>query len=257
MRKPTKLDAFKEKLKAMIPDIEKYEFFHLKGNDFNLALKAFSAKLGDRWNENIEKPDYYIYQHEDYLIECIWTYVVSSGGAIENMFKYFREINNPTVMKETIIDVHNGVGLTTLDLSKNWIGPVCYYNTCPLQVKAMENLHNLSCINHPARIDHLETDKFGVVLCLETIEHIKSPMMFTRTLMNMSTQYLVETTSFCSPQHCGHFKEYEIDRITVSGRTASRKVHDLIRTEFTQVFSGFNGRPRIWKRKEVNKLLEM
>ena len=91
--------------------------------------------------------------------------------------------------------------------------------------------------------------RFDVVVCLETIEHFKEPMHITEKLMALAKGYLVETTSFCSPQHYGHFDKYLIDGKEVSGMTASRRVHDLIRTEFEQVFSGFNGRPRIWKRK--------
>jgi len=254
MKKQTKLDVFKEILKIAIPDVEKYEFYSLKGDAFNKSLKAFSAELGAKWNENTEKPDYSIYHSEEYLIECVWTYVVSSQAAISNMLKYF--FTMPEVLESSIIDVHNGIGLTTRDISTNWLGPVSYYNDCDKQIESMKRLYE--GYQKPLKLDHLQrAGSYDIVVCLETIEHIKSPMMFTRRMMELANHYIVETTSFCSPQHCGHFKEYYIGSDLVTGMTASRRVHDLIRTEFEQVFSGFNGRPRIWKRKEVNKLLEM
>lgn len=250
MKKPTKLDAFKEVLKQALPEVEKYEFFHLKGDAFKKSLKAFSAELGKRWNDN---QDFCTYYSEDYLIECVWTYVVSSQDAIHNMLKYF--FTMPETLEYSIFDVYNGIGLTTKDISANWLGPVSYFNDVPLQLAAVDRLY-YGNYNISKNIV-LPTATFDIVACLETIEHFKSPMRFTRYLMNAANKYLVETTSFNSPQHYGHFEKYLIGNNKVSGMAASRRVHDLIRTEFTQVFSGFNGRPRIWKRKVENKFLEM
>lgn len=254
MKKQTKLDTFKEKLKVLIPDVENYEFFHLKGDEFNKKLKAFSAELGSKWVDS-NYTDFNWYRHKDYLIECAWTYVVSSGGAVDNMIKYFNSIIPD--QKVTVLDVYNGMGLSTLEIAQRMNASTFYFNDVLLQYEACGRLmreYNITSIAYKTIPDF---GKYDIVLCLETLEHYFSPMEFTRLLMDMSKEYLVETTSFCSPQHYGHFKEYDINGRIVNGMTASRKVHDLIRTEFVQVFSGFNGRPRIWKRKPTNNLLEM
>lgn len=256
MKKETKLDRFKRLIAHAVPGVEDFEFYSEKGSEFNRKLKQFSADLGKIWNDS-GFTDFSWYQHKDYLIECIWTYVVSSSAATGNMAKYFKESGIDT-SRMNCLDYYNGVGLTTIDLMNMGFSRVTAFNDVKEQTDAFALL-----------LDHLDiypfTERspaianvipkgwtFDVVVCLETIEHFKEPMGPTKDLMKMAEQYLVETTSFCSPQHYGHFDKYLIDGKEVSGMTASRRVHDLIRTEFEQVFSGFNGRPRIWKRKNEN-----
>ena len=248
MKKKTKLDSFKELISAAVPGVEDFEFYSEKGSEFNRKLKQFSADLGKIWNDS-GFTDFSWYQHKDYLIECIWTYVVSSGAATGNMAKYFKEagINTSSM---NCLDYYNGIGLTTIDLIRMGFNSVTTFNDVQEQIESCSRL-----LKHNGSYSHTLTNipkhwTFDVVVCLETIEHFKEPMGPTRELMKMTEQYLVETTSFCSPQHYGHFDKYLIDGKEVSGMTASRRVHDLIRTEFEQVFSGFNGRPRIWKRKK-------
>ena len=250
-KKITKLDKFKQLIAQAVPEVTNFEFYSEKGSEFNRKLKQFSADLGKIWNDS-GFTDFGVYSHKDYLIECIWTYVVSSGAATGNMAKYFNEAGID-VSKMSCADIYNGIGLTTLDLRNMGFDYVMHFNDVPYQVKATGDLLR-SQEKHLRTgwfqsLDFLKSKKFNVVVCLETIEHFKEPMPFTRILMDATYDYLVETTSFCSPQHYGHFDKYLIDGKEVSGMTASRRVHDLIRTEFEQVFSGFNGRPRIWKRK--------
>lgn len=254
MKKETKLDKFKALISAAVPGVEDFEFYSEKGSEFNRKLKQFSADLGKIWNDS-GFTDFSWYQHKDYLIECIWTYVVSSGAATGNMDKYFKEAGI-NVSSMNCLDYYNGIGLTTLDLIDMGFNKVSAFNDVQEQITAFDNLLNSTDIfphddRSPSILRNIPKGwTFDVVVCLETIEHFKEPMGPTRELMNMAEQYLVETTSFCSPQHYGHFDKYLIDGKEVSGMTASRRVHDLIRIEFEQVFSGFNGRPRIWKRKK-------
>lgn len=247
MKKITKLDKFKQLIVQAFPEVVDFEFYSEKGSEFNRKLKQFSAELGKIWNES-GFTNFGAYNHKDYLIECIWTYVVSSGAATGNMAKYFATAGIDT-QNMSCLDYYNGIGLTTLDLIDMGFASVTVFNDVQHQIEACSAL-----LKAKDRIALTKTNlpkgwTFDVVVCLETIEHYKEPMPVTRQLMDLTEQYLVETTSFCSPQHYGHFDKYLIDGKEVSGMTASRRVHDLIRTEFEQVFSGFNGRPRIWKRK--------
>lgn len=255
MKKITKLDKFKQLITQAVPEVVDFEFYSEKGSEFNRKLKQFSADLGKTWNYS-GFTDFSVYNHKDYLIECIWTYVVSSGAATGNMAKYFKEAGIDVSDMECL-DYYNGIGLTTLDLVNMGFKRVTYFNDCHWQMLASDNLLQNTNARYVRVInDNIESLKFfpmksryDCVVCLETIEHYKEPMHITEKLMALTQNYLVETTSFCSPQHYGHFDKYLIDGKEVSGMTASRRVHDLIRTEFEQVFSGFNGRPRIWKRK--------
>ena len=248
-KKITKLDKFKQLIAQAVPEVVDFEFYSEKGSEFNRKLKQFSADLGKVWNDS-GFTDFSVYSHKDYLIECIWTYVVSSGAATGNMAKYFKESGIAT-QNLNCLDFYNGIGLTTLDLIDMGFNTVSAYNDVQEQIEAFSRLLKSQNKHAPMLTNIPKGWSFDVVVCLETIEHYKEPMAVTRQLMNLAEQYLVETTSFCSPQHYGHFDKYLIDGKEVSGMTASRRVHDLIRTQFEQeVFSGFNGRPRIWKRKK-------
>lgn len=249
MKKKTKLDLLKEDFSIILGERIMKDLLPLKGYDFNLFFKSYSQKLGWKWNKS-DFSDYSYYSLPHYLIECCWTYLVSSQAAIQNAINYFNSISFMT--SNNIIDVYSGVGLTTrLLLDEGFI--VENVNCEKRQVDATKRLlehHGYDMVhNYFSHSDVKRT--FDIVICLETIEHFKNPIHLTEKLIDMTRNYgyLVETTSFCSPQHYGHFKEYEINGKLVGGRVASRVVHDLIRQSFELEYSGWNGRPRIYRKK--------
>lgn len=235
----TNLDRFKKLIKQAYPRVDEHSFFNERSG-FNAALKQFSADLGERWVES-DRSDFTLYSTEEYLVECIWTYVVSSGSAMTGVRKFFADHD---VSSMRVLDYYNGIGLTTVDLLKMGFDEVHYFNDVELQTEATKRIapSATSWEFHPCRT-------YDVVMCLETIEHVKEPVPFTQKLIDSTEQYLIEVTSFCSPQHYGHFEKYLVDGELVSGRVASRRVHDLIRESFDLVHSGFNGRPRIWEKR--------
>lgn len=250
MKKKTKLDYIKEDFEIILGKKVMKELFHLKGKYFYEKFKELSAKLGKVWIDS-DYSNFNLYSSNYYLLECCWTYLVSSQAAILNMIKYFED-EMTTIQGESVIDVYSGAGLTTRHLLDK--GCIVENVNCESpQVNATKRLLNYH--NHKMVYNYFNHSdvkrKYDIVICLETIEHFKDPIPLTKKLIDIceSEGYLVETTSFCSPQHYGHFKEYEINNKIVSGRIASRKVHDLIREQFEQVYSGWNGRPRIWRKK--------
>jgi hypothetical protein len=139
---------------------------------------------------------------------------------------------------------------------------VSYFNDCKFQVEAAHRILKspksrwLPILGDADECKRFNDDgrlKYDVVICLETIEHFKEPKPFTKRLIDLTKTYFVETTSFCSPQHYGHFPKYLVDGKEVSGLAASVKTHAIIRNDFDLVYSGFNGKPRIWKRKNHAK----
>ena len=186
MKKETKLDKFKALIAAAVPGVEDFEFYSKKGDEFNKSLKAFSADLGKIWNDS-GFTDFGWYQHKDYLIECIWTYVVSSGAATGNMAKYFKEAGIDTSCL-SCLDYYNGIGLTTLDLIDMGFNKVTAFNDVAEQISAYARLLDGRDIYPPILTKMIPKGwTYDVVVCLETIEHFKEPLGPTRDLMEMTT----------------------------------------------------------------------
>lgn len=249
MKRKTKLDFIKDDFEAILGLNAMKRFMSIKGRDFNLKFKNISAQLGQKWVQS-NYTDLSYYSKDIYLFECCWTYLVSSSAAVSNSLKYFKE--NEISPQSSVLDVYAGAGLTSKDLL-SYFDNVDNVNYCINQIKATNRLlkkNNLHIKNNYVDISEVP-NKYDIVLCLETIEHFENPMPLTIDLVNLVNDngYLIETTAFCSPHHYGHYPKYMINNEETTGRKASRKVHDYIREHFDMVFSGWNGLPRLWKKK--------
>lgn len=248
--KKTTVDRLKDDFTTILGQKKMQKFEHIKGQKFYQEFKDMSIQLGKKWQDS-DYEDLSYYHKDIYLFECCWSYLVSSQRAIQNLIKYFKD-NIEFSKHFNVIDVYAGVGLTTRDLL-TYFGYVDNINICDNQIKAtyrfLEVNNSLMSFNFNDISDVKRLgNKYDIVVCLDSIEHFKNPMPLTKDLVNMVNDdgFLVETTAFCSPHWYGHYPEYLINNEIVSGRKASRAVHGYIRDYFDQVYSGWNGIPRIW-----------
>ena len=222
------------------------QFTKLSSHLIYEQLGEQSKQLGAKWVAS-SYTDFSIYDGDQYTLECLWTYLVTSKGAILKAIDIVNKLYPNFAPKA--LDYYNGIGLTTIDaIRAGWT--VDGFNDVGWQVTNANKLYqhfNVACNTH----DELPQDKYNVLICLEVLEHLQDPVKATEQLISVLDEQalIIETTSFSSPWHAGHFPAYTIDGNTVAGRIASRKTHDVMKQHgFTRVFAGFNGRPRIWAR---------
>jgi 2-polyprenyl-3-methyl-5-hydroxy-6-metoxy-1,4-benzoquinol methylase len=223
----------------------------MKPDELKTFLKATSQRIGSAWVAS-GFSDFSFYYDQDYLLECLWTHMVTSGGAIKGGIKETSKLIYVNPVK--VLDHYCGVGLTSLEMSQaGW--QVDGYNDVPAQNEANNRLHALYEVSPNIIEDETQipVGAYDIVVCLEVLEHFKEPLSLAQSLTDYVKPegFIIETTSFSSPQHPGHFPAYIIDGKEVAGRVAAREVHSVMKNAgFVQVFSGYNGRPRIWQRKK-------
>lgn len=246
MKKETHHQRFQKEIKAIL---DNDSLAHLKSDELKAFLKATSQRIGANWVAG-GFSDLSFYYDYDYLLECLWTHVVTSGGAVKGGIKEVSKLINVNPVK--VLDHYCGVGLTSLEMSMaGW--QVTGFNDVSAQNEANKRLHALYEVSPTIIEDEskIPNGEYDVVVCLEVLEHMKEPLPLARRLVNYVKPrgFIIETTSFSSPQHPGHFPSYILDGREVAGRVAAREVHTIMKAAgFVQVFSGYNGRPRIWQR---------
>jgi hypothetical protein len=210
-------------------------------------LGAQSKALGQKWVDS-GYTDFSVYDGDQYTLECLWTYLVTSKSAILKAIDVVQKMYPAIAINA--LDYYNGIGLTTIDmLHAGW--KVAAFNDVQHQVVKANQLYqhfDISCVTHTV----LPTETFNTLVCLEVLEHLQDPVSEIERLIGLldDQALIIETTSFSSPWHAGHFPEYNINGVPVAGRIAARKTHDAMKRHgFTRVYAGFNGRPRIWARQ--------
>jgi len=205
-----------------------------------------SSKLNDIWF-NSNKTDYSVYEHNDYIYDMFICYGFYSSAAIRYMIKYFKE--NISNWKDlTYFDDYNGIGLTTLHLLNEELKSY-YFNDNKIQLNTFKKL----CESYKFDIPILDKNKkniYDVYISLEIIEHYKEPLKYLKEATNRikDNGYLIYTTTF-NPLFLGHHHEYIIDGKIYLPKKTNRIVNSYLRENFELLFRGFNGLPKIYKKK--------
>lgn len=220
-------------------------------------VRPMSDELKQRWNDS-NQTDFTIYSDPTYVAEgFISFYEVSVechrviGRWAQNGMKGLGDFEPFDPKTKTFFDLYNGIGLGTLHLVALGFD-VTIHNDNPDQVAAMQKLFDYYDLEMPKVIgEEWRDQKFDIVSAFEVIEHFKDPIQITRDLAGCVKVggMLFESTGFAVGTYPGHFTQYNIGERVVTGLQASKAVSKTFKEEgLTKLFSGFSGKPRVWKK---------
>lgn len=242
-------------------------------NYTDLEDKMFDVKnrLHGQWVTSATS-DFSVYNDPEYVYEGIHCYE-KSKSCVAGAVRFFGKeapgnvVNGHMIDVKTtegiwysgkplveleILDVYNGVGLTTAQLALSGCLFVESFNDCEAQVQFMhattKHLGVPRILNHTT----MPKKKYDVVMSFEVLEHYPRPLEHVRLLLELTKPggYVAESSGFNgSSENIGHFDVYDIDGKEVGYRQARRLVTAEFKKHFERVHRGFNSMPVIWKRK--------
>lgn len=197
--------------------------------------------------------DYSVYDSDLYLIEawaCWWTY----------SRRYLREIQKPQSLPplgvmnqlrscQTVVDLGNGLGLTTAALKTLFPAATVYGTNVPgsTQYRIASHLaerYGFHMVADPANIGS-PTD---LVFASEYFEHFGQPLDHLQEVVSAlrPTRLLIANTF--GGDAIGHFDEYRIGTKTVPGSVTGRLFNKHLRAlGYRKVATGmWNNRPAYW-----------
>lgn len=214
-------------------------------------IDAKSLPLYKKWASSRDSnPDYSVYKHPDYVYDIYLCWREWTNGHVKHSLEVIKK-KDENWNKYSYIDMYNGLGLSTLQMFEFGLKNVYYYNDNEDQVRMMHDFakrYNMD-ISNLHRVEELNKKQFDVGLHFEVLEHYYEPMIEMKKFMDIINHYMTITFMFIRHNSIGHFENYLVDGNLETGKKVSKKVNKLIRSEFENWYTGFNGRPKIYKRK--------
>lgn len=210
-----------------------------------LGKKAIS--LVDVWRNRKNDFDFTVYNMQEYSFDTILCWIVYTKKILGEAFRFFRK-NNIDVSDLTIFDDFNGAGISSLYMQFEGFKDVYFYNSVNHEINLMYNYCEENNITPPIKVEELG-GKYDVVCCFEVMEHEKEPMKRLEKLLDMTNEYFIYSATFGNPTWIGHYSSYIHNGVDVTPRKMSKLLNDRIKEEFELAWSGFNGKPFVYKRK--------
>lgn len=214
------------------------EQFH-KDSDFLL----------DKWIKSKET-DFSIYSDQKYLSDLMICYYYVSKGSITGALKWFKK-NKVDLSKLTCFEDYAGLGATTLHLLNSEFYNVIYFNDVNIQIDIAKKLVKAFHLRPFEHNDNRKSfPKADVVFTLETIEHFREPLKYIQELRwkLKPNGYLIYASGFRNV-YPGHFTKYYHNNVEYTPGKISRMVKKYLREEFDLLYTGFNGKPFLWRLK--------
>jgi hypothetical protein len=214
-------------------------------NEIIEVCKEKIKYLEEKWKSS-NRTDFSIYTHENYLYDMFICWNYFSKFSIGGMLNYFRK-NILNYKDLEYFDDYNGTGMTTLPLIKEGL-KTYFYNDNSNQ----SNTFQLLCdkLNFIRSEYDYSAKIYDVYISLEVIEHYKEPFLYLQKIMNKTKKdsYLVYATTFKS-EYLGHFDSYIYEGNVIEPKKMNRTINNYLKENFDLLFIGFNGLPKIYRRK--------
>ena len=192
--------------------------------------------------------DHKFYQLPLYFYEVVWCFFVTSYDTLNTAL-------NLTTIKEikdqvkTVMDYGAGIGLTTCLIAK-------YFNNAQVSYFDINERHrnffaqlNKDLVDNKIIIED-KPKTYDLVFCLELFEHFHDPLeFFNKYILPIASNYMVDVSSF-SIHAPGHYPYYVHDGKQLAKKHGiSRAFNNEVKKHFDLVQTGWNGRPKVYKRK--------
>jgi SAM-dependent methyltransferase len=231
-----------------------------------LADRFYRAKedLLAQWQASLDKaggpsgaPAYHLYHDPEYIYEGIHCFRKSKVGAEATVAVLTGEstfadgsLFDADLSKVSVLDIYNGVGLTTALLALNNI-KVESFNDCEPQVRFMNVATDVLKLQQIP--NHVEKPKklFDVITSFEVFEHYSDPLIHLAEIISMlkPNGLLIESSGFNgSGDNIGHFDSYPIMGWLMPYRKARIALTNCIGQYFDRVQNNFNQNPTVWRR---------
>jgi 2-polyprenyl-3-methyl-5-hydroxy-6-metoxy-1,4-benzoquinol methylase len=157
----------------------------------------------------------------------------------------------------TFVDYFAGVGLGSIYLAQSLTAAgidanVVYHNSSKNKTQVALAKRFAKEFGSPANLKlHLTADQpeADCYLFYEVFEHMREPWDFVQSLVKKNRpKCIVHASRFNLPNVSGHFKNYTIDGVVVSGKIATREFERKFASEGymrTVIPQEFNGTPRV------------
>lgn len=188
-----------------------------------------------------------IYDDPDYVWDALQCYEKVSTASIVGLGHWLRE-SGVDPSKLTLVDVWNGVGLTSLHAAQLGL-QVHVVNTCEAQLDLGRFLQR-RLLGYELPVVPLNTDRtFDIVASFEALEHYYEPLPHLERLLELRAPggALAFSTGFTDAGNVGHYTHHLMNGTVVENRQVPRLLNAVLKNRgLSKVFDYFNGRPRVW-----------
>lgn len=197
----------------------------------------------DSWyiTENTDKPAYFLYDEWLFLLCAFTCFRDYSRKYILGLDKC-ADIHNIFSECETLLDMGNGLGLSTLAFKELWPHLDCKGTNMVPSKQYDHNRHLGIEIVEPI-------GNFDIIIAFEYMEHIKEPIKELNKILDLNPKVLILANSF-NTRAIGHFTNYLIDDEIIPQDKISRIFNKYLRSKgWHQLKLGlWNNKPAVWQK---------
>jgi hypothetical protein len=227
-----------------------------------------TEKLNKDWIECAQtvEDESKLYSSVEYALDICKCYTHYTRGSINATIRGILDIREkiPGFADDwTFVDYFGGIGLSSIYFAQQLTAAginarVVYHNSDKNVTQVALAKRFYEEFGAPSNMSMHLTDDQPVGDCYmfyEVFEHIREPWDFVKHLFgNHTPKCVIHASRFNLPLVSGHFKNYKIDGLTVSGKIATREFERKFKTaKFvrTVIPQEFNGIPRFQLHESV------
>jgi 2-polyprenyl-3-methyl-5-hydroxy-6-metoxy-1,4-benzoquinol methylase len=239
-----------------IEDKIKNKYFKSFKTYKDIEENSFCSNMFRKYKDNL----FLHYNDIEYVLACLFFYKISCRSYINILKNRKRLFERKMIDEQTcndwnntnsIIDLGAGIGLSTFDLSEEFINSEIYYhNLKGNQFDFAEKLLKDTKVELIENYDNI--GNIDIILAFDYFEHFENPIEELRNVIEkLQPKYIIESSDF-SHAFIGHYENY----IYNNERIHHKKFKKIFNTEIEKYYKlhpvsdyCWNKEPRVWVKK--------